>query len=108
MKRTLTVAIALAAFSLAVAMPPFPKAFQAHYKIKKESKLFKTNCAVCHTTPGGGKLNPYGHDLQEAIRALKTKTVTPEALKRIEKLDSDKDGTKNIDEIKRDTNPGAK
>lgn len=99
---------ALTTFGIALAMPTYPKAFQEHYKIKKGTQLFNASCAVCHKLPVNGRLNPYGQDLQKAMRSLKTKAVTPEALKRIEKLDSDRDGRKNIEEIKGDTNPGEK
>jgi hypothetical protein len=91
--------------SLAIALPPMVKDFETAYGIKKGSNLSKLGCAVCHigkTT----RLDPYGVDLKKAMEAAKTKKLTPEILKSVEALDSDKDGVKNVDEIKADTNPG--
>jgi hypothetical protein len=59
-------------------------------------------------TPKGGALNPYGQDMAKVMKADKTKKLTPAILKKIEQLDSNKNGRKNIDEIKADRNPGAK
>jgi len=108
MRRILSLAACFAVFAIACAMPEFHNVFRTHYKLKKESKLFKANCSVCHTSPSGGKLNPYGQDLKTAMQSLKTKNLTKEALEKVEGLDSDKDGNKNVDEIKADTFPGSK
>lgn len=108
MTRALTLLVSLCIFVVACAMPDFPNVFRAHYKVKKESRLFKANCAVCHTSPSGGKLNLYGQDLKTAMQSLKTKNLTKEALEKVDGLDSDKDGNKNVDEIKADTLPGSK
>jgi hypothetical protein len=59
-------------------------------------------------SPKGGKLNPYGLDMQTEMKKAKSKKLTPAILKELENLDSDKDGKKNIDEIKADSNPGLK
>jgi methylmalonyl-CoA mutase cobalamin-binding domain/chain len=68
--------------------------------------LSKAACSVCHVGVKGGKLNPYGTDMKEALAG--SKKLTPEVLKKIEAKDSDGDGMKNIDEIKADRNPGIK
>lgn len=51
------------------------------------------------------KLNLYGTDLQKAMTQENTKVLTGSVLKKVEGLDSDKDGVKNGDEIKKDTLP---
>lgn len=91
--------------TVALALPTFTKDFEGHYKIAKGSALNKANCAVCHVGKSP-KLNPYGLDMKKEMEAAKTKKLTPDTLKKIENLDSDKDGVKNLDEIKADTNPG--
>jgi hypothetical protein len=91
--------------SLAIALPPMVKDFETAYGIKKGSNLNKLGCAVCHigkTT----KLNPYGLDMKKELEAAKTKQPSPEIFKSLEEMDSDKDGVKNLAEIKADTNPG--
>ncbi len=91
--------------SLAIALPPMVKDFETAYGVKKGSSLNKLGCAVCHVGKTT-KLNPYGVDLKKALSAAKTKQLTPEILKSVEEMDSDKDGATNIAEIKADTNPG--
>jgi hypothetical protein len=64
----------------------------------------KAKCGTCHVKAmpkkGEADLNAYGKDL------LATKKDGKVDFAKIEKLDSDKDGVKNIDEIKKGTNPG--
>ena len=51
-------------------------------------------------------MNPYGKDVQtKAVVDPKAEKKTY-AFEKIESLDSDGDGVKNIDEIKAGTNPG--
>lgn len=95
--------VAAAAF----AMSSFEKTFYDTYKIAKTSNIAKLQCGLCHTSAKGGKLNPYGADLKAQMGTLKLKKLTTEALKAVENLDSDKDGMKNGDEIKKDRAPGA-
>ncbi|MCC7434442.1 MAG: hypothetical protein IT363_07135 [Methanoregulaceae archaeon] len=108
MKRLLTVSMIAGLGALAMAFAPIGKAFDDHYKVAKDSGLKKAACAVCHVSPKGGKLNPYGLDMQAEMKKAKSKKLTPAILKELENLDSDKDGKKNIDEIKADSNPGLK
>ena len=95
----------LAASSVALALPSFVTVFGTNYKVGKDSELKKASCTVCHVgkTP---KLNPYGLDLKKLLTEAKTMKLTPEMLKKVEDLDSDKDGVKNIDESKADKFPG--
>ncbi len=90
----------------AFALPAMMKEFQTTYKLGKDSKLKKLDCVVCHTAKGKTKLNVYGEDVKKAMADAKSKTLTADILKKVEDLDSDKDGSKNIDEIKADTEPG--
>lgn len=92
--------------AIAMAFSPFVKGFDDHYKIKKDSTLGKAACMSCHVGAKGGKLNAYGISLQGAMKEAKTKKLTPAVLEKVEGLDSDKDGMKNLDEIKKDRNPG--
>lgn len=68
------------------------------------SALAKANCKACHTT--GKNLNPYGADISKAMKALKSKTITAPVMKKVEALDSDKDGVANVAETKAGTLPG--
>lgn len=87
------------------ALPGFLSEFQKTYKAPKGSALDKAACTTCHigrTT----KLNPYGADVKKAMLAMKGKKVTADVLKKVEQLDSDKDGVKNLAEITKGTLPG--
>lgn len=93
--------------AIAWAYPKYLTAFTDTYKISKTSNLGKASCAICH--PAKDKtdvLNPYGKDIQKAIKSAKAKTLTPAILRKVEKLDSDKDRYTNIREIKADSLPG--
>jgi len=86
------------------AFPTFLKVFTDTYKVKADSTLGKASCAVCHVAKNKtDQLNPYGQDLK---KALDNDKVTKKSLTKVEKLDSDKDGVTNIDEIKAGTLPG--
>ena len=82
------------------------KQFVAAYPGAK-AKLGK--CTTCHTAPlpkkDAWELNAYGKALYEKAFDKATKAYD---FKKVENLDSDGDGVKNIDEIKAGTNPGAK
>ena len=87
----------------AVALPVFTPVFTDLYHPKAGSALAKGSCATCHV--GHTKaLNAYGGDLKKALAG--SKTLTPAALKKVEALDSDKDGVKNGAELKKGTLPG--
>lgn len=68
------------------------KEFKAQYP--NPGKTY--NCKVCHEAVP--KLNPYGQDFQKAKYDFKA----------IEELDSDGDGSTNIVEITKGTDPGDK
>ena len=95
----------MALATAALALPTFFKDFQTTYSIKKGSALDNASCTVCHIGKSP-KLNPYGEDLKKLMGAEKVKKLSAEIHKKAEGLDSDKDGVKNIDEIKADTLPG--
>ena len=93
--------------AMAFALSSYNKVFLDTYKVGKDAKLAKAACAVCHTSAKGGKLNPYGNDIHDAMKAAGTKKLTPAVLKKVEDMDSDKDGVKNGVEIGKDSNPGS-
>ncbi|HCE00757.1 MAG TPA: hypothetical protein DER07_06910 [Armatimonadetes bacterium] len=102
MKRTL-IGLSLSAVAcVAMATPAFLGVFLSNYKVKGTSDLGKAKCAICHTK--GKQLDAYGEDLKKALGGAKK--LTPEILAKVESLDSDKDGVKNGDEIKKGTLPG--
>lgn len=107
MKRTLTTAGLLCCGALAVALSSFGSIFNKTYDISPSSALGKAGCGVCHTTKHGGKLNPYGKDLQQAMKTAKAKKLTAEILHKIDKLDSTKTGSTNLAKIKAGKNPGV-
>ncbi|MFZ4506111.1 MAG: hypothetical protein ACOYON_00255 [Fimbriimonas sp.] len=107
MKRLLGLTALTGLVTMAMAFAAIEKVFDTNYKIEKNSNLGKAACGVCHMNVKGGKLNPYGKDLEALLKAEKTTKMTPAILAKAEQLDSDKDGVKNIDEIKKDTNPGV-
>lgn len=98
--------IASAAMALAgcaaLALPSFKPLLGQAYKVPKGSKL--DACLPCHTA--GVKLNVYGADLKKVLETAKTKKLTADLMKKVDTLDSDKDGAKNVDELKKGTNPG--
>jgi cytochrome c2 len=98
--------LGIAAFAISLSM--YVKPFDTTYKVAKGSNLDKAACTVCHTSSKGGKLNGYGTDLKAVMKAENSKKLTAGMLLKIEAKDSDGDGVKNIDEIKKDQNPGVK
>ena len=102
----LSLTVILAATSAAAMATPAIKAdFIATYKVAKGSNLDKAGCNVCHA--GVPKLNAYGDDVKKALTAAKSKKLTADILKKVEKLDSNKDGKANGADIKADKLPGA-
>jgi uncharacterized protein involved in high-affinity Fe2+ transport len=107
MKKVKLLVSTLIAFGLmvsALAAPKMQPLFNKTYPAPENSALAKAKCAVCHVK--GKELNVYGKDVQKAMREKKTKDLTADILKSIEKLDSDKDGVSNGDELKAGTLPG--
>ena len=100
MRKTLFTLVACGITVLATASATFVGVFNSTYKVDKSSKLGKAGCMVCHTSAKGGKLNAYGKDLDVAVKAAKTKKLTPALLKSIEGKDSNGDGKTNGANIK--------
>ena len=107
MKRLLITCTVMGFAVLAMALSAYTKTFNDKYHVKEGSALGKAKCAVCHTGAKGGKLNPYGKDIDAAMKAAGVKKMNAAMLTKVEGLDSDKDGRKNADEIKADKMPGA-
>lgn len=101
MRRFQTVIAIIAAVLIistaAIASIAWQKIFMDNYKPKADTALAKAKCQICHTK--GAELNLYG-------KALNAKPKTAASLKAVEKLDSDKDGFTNLEEIKAGTLPG--
>lgn len=88
----------------AMATPKHMATFWKTYPTTKDKPVGKAKCVACHVK--GKELNDYGKDLQREMQARKTKDLTVEILRAVEKLDSDKDGASNGDELKAGTLPG--
>lgn len=91
--------------AVAMAKTPFVKDFASTYGVDKTTALGQAKCAACHVGKSA-KVNAYGADLQVAMRKEDTKVLTGSVLKKVEGLDSDKDGKNNLEEIKAGTLPG--
>ncbi|MBX3120375.1 MAG: hypothetical protein KF784_15035 [Fimbriimonadaceae bacterium] len=98
------VALSVVAAS-AYARPDFWDEFVKHYSIKEDSTIFITKCQTCHTARPPQR-NDYGRSIRTAYRNAKPGQRMPDVFKAVEDLDSDKDGTKNGEEIKAGTLPG--
>ncbi len=79
----------------ALATPSLQTALVAKYPSIRDTQL--DSCVTCHMPAIEGFLNKYGLDLKEAKMHFEE----------IEGLDSDGDGTSNIDEIKEEAFPGS-
>ena len=108
MKKLIAIGMIIGIAAIAMSLSMFFKTFETTYKVAKGSNLDKAACTVCHSSSKGGKLNGYGNDIKAVLKAENTKKITAAILAKVESKDSDGDGVKNIDEIKKDSNPGAK
>lgn len=84
--------------AIVMAMGSFTSVFKKTYDLDAKSKVAAAGCLTCHEKKSGGKLNAYGTDLQKAMKG--SKKLTPEMLHAIDKLDSNKNGKSNADDIK--------
>ncbi len=78
--------------SAAFALPVYSRIFQAKYG-------YRVGCNLCHTAGGGSTTTDYGRDFLRAGANFG-------AFSKLEGRDSDGDGSPNLDEIKRKSNPG--
>ncbi len=108
-KTTMAVSVLVAVCTAATMLATLDnqKAFVAKYP---DAKASLGKCSTCHVKPLPKKedheMNPYGKDVQtKAVVDPKAEKKTY-AFEKIESLDSDGDGVKNIDEIKAGTKPG--
>lgn len=104
-KLGMTVALAGMA-TVAMAMPTFIKDFQSFYKIDGKNALMKESCNICHVSKTSFKFNVFGQDIKKIWGELKVKKFNADVAKKLDDLDSDKDGVKNVEEIKAGTLPG--
>ncbi|NQT36164.1 MAG: hypothetical protein HQ581_01665, partial [Planctomycetes bacterium] len=89
------VTIVLLGASSVFAIPSLQTAFIAHYPELRESQL--NSCTTCHMPAKKDFLNGYGLALKDARMDFE----------KVEELDSDEDGTTNIEEIKEELFPGS-
>jgi hypothetical protein len=106
MKRGFAVVFGLGLVFSAFALSTYVSVFNENYKVGKDSTLGKAKCLVCHLGPKGGKLNPYGKDVEAAAKKAGGKKVTAPVLKAVEGL-KNKAGVKYIDQIKKDKLPAG-
>ena len=76
----------------AQALPAYSRLFQAKYG-------YRVTCQACHSAGGGSAVNEYGRDFLRRGANLG-------AFARLEAMDSDADGAKNLVEITAKANPG--
>jgi hypothetical protein len=105
-----TAALALAA-TLAAALPAAardtaPAIFCRTYPASPVCQGRLPACRLCHETASAPvSWNAYGAALMGAVRGP-FEAALPDALRRMERMDSDGDGATNLDEIIRGTEPG--
>jgi len=104
--RTGAVIIVAMAAAVALGNAKIQIGFTKLVKPAEGSALAKAGCVVCHAKMGKADLNPFGKDMADAMKALKTKELTKPVLDKIAKLDSDKDKATNEQELKAGTLPG--
>ncbi len=97
MTKTITLIIALTIFSsLAFALPSIQKKYIMKYPFLKNSKL--DSCTTCHMPANDEFLNYYGADMKRYQYNFR----------KLEGLDSDRDGTSNIREMRKRQYPGSR
>ena len=106
MKRTMTATLLLGIGAIAMSLGNYNAMFHKTYDLSSTSTVGKANCVTCHQKASGGKLNSYGMDLQKAMKAAGAKKLTVDILKKVEGLDSNKNGKTNLEDIKADVLPG--
>ena len=102
MKRTIIILAIAVITASAMATGAVFGAFAAKYKPKAGGKIAGAGCALCHTSKKGGALNGYGKDLKAAAGGAQVSAATFAA---VEGKDSNGDGVKNGDAIKKDVLP---
>ncbi len=109
--------IAIGALSFttnADARPPGPATFCATYPSSPICKTGQPACALCHDG-GPPARNPFGAAIEQKLLPGVARPLTdsqyaqglPAALKAVEAIDSDADGTTNVEEIALGTFPGS-
>jgi len=73
-------------------------------ELKPSSKLFKAECMTCHSDVP--LHNPFGRDVKSAIKSTGQAGMSFEIWNQVSKLDSDKDGWSNAEEVRSDSLPG--
>ena len=103
--RLALIALVVSVAAVSAAKPPFLKVFLSTYKINPNGKIAKAKCLNCHQPPAPPVRNAYGKAVQAAMAAAKSRMVTAEILKSVEKKDAG-DKVSYITKIKADKVPG--
>jgi hypothetical protein len=90
--------------SVGFATPLLQQQFFDRCKIKAGSRIEQAHCRTCHSELP--KLNPFGRDVQAEMAREKNRTFSREVWRKLEPLDSDRDGVSNRREIEAGTLPG--
>ena len=102
--KALGVAVIAGLAGLASATPEYWETFQSTYSVKVDSVFEKAECSTCHAQIPSH--NAYGRAVNSALQSAKTEILTAVLLEGAEGVDSDGDGWRNGDEIRRGTLPG--
>lgn len=109
MKKT-TAAVLVAVLAIVLASTGFAT-MDMQKDMNAKYPTAKAKCATCHVKPmvkkGDSELNAFGKDMMKFVVDPKAEKKTFDWAK-LEPLDSDGDGKKNVDEFKAGENPGAK
>lgn len=84
----------------------FIEAFQKHFALPDNSPMISKSCGICHVSDSDFAFNPYGRDLKAAIATTGSSGLTAKVFEATDTLDSDGDGTPNVEELKADGDPG--
>jgi hypothetical protein len=106
MKRTMTGILTLGLAAMALTMGSYNTVFKKAYDVSASTTIGKANCTTCHLKVSGGALNSYGKDVQAAMKKASATKLSAEILHSIDKLDSNKNGKSNLDDIKAGSLPG--
>lgn len=89
----------LVLYSVLVLLPEEVLALPAYERLYRKKYRYKVSCYVCHSQGGGSAPGSYGKD-------FKRRGMNFLSYGKLEDLDSDKDGFKNLAEILAKSNPG--
>lgn len=104
MKQLIASVVLILGVVLCWATPEEMERFHKVVELKPSSKLFKADCMTCHLEVPAH--NSFGKDVKGLIKDSGQTGLSVELWSRLAKLDSDKDGWSNGEEVLADTLPG--